>query len=186
VAPAGAETPFEFQQRRKRADALPGPPIQGFGPKGGYTLWLPAGKVEMLREFRNGRVASRQIKGGLDDPELIALQRQIIDSAQNAGPGRLLVDVQFLDFAAGLVRRNYTVTDDELGMLLLSGNGWHKAVWVDHVLGGQAMVEALADSPAIDEPIRPKLPPTAADLPPVRPWRRPWWQRLAGRLNRGG
>lgn len=152
---------FEWQKSRKRPDFIPGPPVRGFGKNGGYTLWLPSPKSSTAEAFEGGKYVVKVVAAGLVDADLLAKRKEIIDSAVSTGPGRLRVKPVFMDYAAGLIRRNYTVTDQELTMLLLESDKWQHEVLV-HCLGGEEMVATLADMPEATEPI--PQPPSYFDM----------------------
>lgn len=144
-------SPFEWQKARERPDRVPGPPVRGFGPKGQFTLWLPSPMPTTAGAFVDGKYVVKQLAAGLIDPELIAMRRAVVDSAQSIGAGVLRVQGLFLDYASGIIRMNYTVTDEDLTMLLLSGDEWHNDVF-EHCLGGPEIVSQLADMPEIEPP----------------------------------
>jgi hypothetical protein len=148
---ASPVSPFDWQKARERPDKVPGPPVRGFGPKGQFTLWLPSPMPTTAGAFVDGKYIVKQVAAGLTDPELLVMRRAVVDSAQSIGPGVLRVQGLFLDYAAGIIRRNYTVSDEELTMLLLSGDEWHNDVF-EHCLGGPEIVSQLADMPDIQPP----------------------------------
>jgi hypothetical protein len=169
LGPATTQTPFEWQKTRKRADAVNGPPVRGFGPKGGYTLWLPSPMPTTAEKFEGGKFTVVQLDAGLTDVDLLGMRKEIIDSTRSVAEGVIKVKPLFMDYAAGLIRRNYTVTDEELSFLLLAGDEWHNDVF-EHCLGGPEIVSKLAEMP-LDMPISGVVPCETAEPAEDYTWR---------------
>src|SRR3954470_13865264 len=85
------QTPFEWQQARKRADSVNGPPVRGFGPKGAYTLWLPSPMPTTVEKFEGGKFVIVQLDAGLTDVDLLAMRKEIIDSTRTVAEGVIKV-----------------------------------------------------------------------------------------------
>jgi hypothetical protein len=137
-------TPAQFQVARKRHD-LPGgllTPIRGFGPGGGFTLFVPSPEPDVAIVFEDGEPVRRVAEGCLADPKIAALRDCVIASMRNVGAGKMEIDFRFLSYTAAVLKLAYNLTDADLGFLL-RGKAWHREM-VAHALGGAGIIGALS------------------------------------------
>ena len=134
---------FQWAAQRQRADFRGGAAVQGFGPEGRHTLFLPPAQAGKRYVFRGGRAVPVMDPGLAGMAQLLDVRARVLQSfAATESPGWLSVDIAFLDYAAAVLRVNYDLTDADLEFLL-QGTRWHTAV-VQHVLGGDDTVAVLA------------------------------------------
>jgi hypothetical protein len=192
---AASVSPYQWQKARARRWPLEGfVPVQGFGPEGKHTLWLPAAGGKRRYTFQDGKPVPFVAAPEGDDPELAQMRDEIIRQSSWATMDKLLVgDVLFVSYAAALVRKGYGVSDQDLEFLF-SGTGWLMPV-LEHVLGGLDGMDTLATAAP---KINPDAARTQADLeaqsqaaadaifadPEPVPAARSWWSRSWNRLTR--
>lgn len=175
---------FNFERDRRRPDGEFNTPAGGFSTRPtGFTFWLPAPAVETLYVFRDGEPRPETV-GTRTTLAVAALRQRVALSFTRTGPDGdgPRVDTAFLAYAATVLRMNYTLTDDELTMLL-AGRRWHKDV-TTHLLAGDDTAAAMARvgllDPAPAGMIAAADPTPALPLPrpapaPEPPARRPRW-----------
>lgn len=143
-----SDTTAEFAWMRTRAKAWPLPgsePVQGFGPEGKHTLYLPSGAVARKYVFKDGvpvELTTENPAG--DDPEIEALRVAAMRTlTEGAGITKVIGgELALVTYAAALVRKNYNVSDDDLTFLFSSKN-WAGHI-MRHLLGGDEGIETWA------------------------------------------
>jgi hypothetical protein len=139
---------FEWQKTRRRPEVIGGIPVQGFGPAGAHTLWLPPPQAIRKVKFVGGKPQVTIVGATIDDPELKNLREKLIATAEIAavnGAAIVRLDLTILEYAAALISRTYKVSDDDLEFILpFSGSPkWIESI-VIHALGGKENRDALA------------------------------------------
>lgn len=146
MEPAEVSDLFQWQQSRRRPDGAFGEPTSGFGPGGKCTLWLPPSVPQTVWKFVNGKPVTELVDAAELDVRATELRRAVLaGSRANLAAGTVIVEASFLEYASHVLRRNYTLSDEDLGWALFQSRAWHRAMIV-HVLGGPDMVDALTAS----------------------------------------
>jgi hypothetical protein len=134
------EDAFAWHLARRRQDAPEGLPVRGFGPGGSFTLWLPNPELTQKMEFKDGRAVVSTVAPA-SDPALLDKRKHALLTLRTEA-GILYGTTAVLDYAALLIQRSYNVTDDDLNMLLLSGNKWHQGI-ILNMIGGEDMRDII-------------------------------------------
>lgn len=134
-----ASAEYSWQKERRKPEFASGAnlePVGKYGPAGSHTLWLPSSKVSRKRVFRDGVPQIVPVSAMLDDTELMQMRHDVLKKCRtiNDPIPILLADLILLEYSAALVRRVYSVTDEDLEFIH-SGNGWMEPIFI-HAMGG--------------------------------------------------
>jgi hypothetical protein len=177
-----AKALYDWEQAHRRKPDFPrGFPVQGFGAKGAITLWLAPASAKMETVFENGQPVMREAPGCLGDPGIRSSRDAVLKVMARTGPDRLYVGNRFLEYAAAVIRFSYDVNDEDLTLLLCSGDNWQNGI-MHHILGGSdvvASLQALRENELYSPPVPSRVVVTDAPLLPVANPRKTYRQRLA-------
>lgn len=169
-----------WEQSRRKPDGRFDLPVRGFGAPPPFasdfepTFWLPSPVSEKRLRVRDGKPMMENVKSCFDTPEILELRDRIIASIVQMSPGIFTVDVAFTEYAAKLLTFNYSLRDEELEAMLSGSRGWHTSV-IQHVCGGDDVVQFIAALRADSRAIKVGPEP---DPPELKLWQRlfrKWW-----------
>lgn len=154
VSDGYADSMFNWQQERRRLSGRFEFPIQGFGPGGMMTLWLPASRPSEHRVIRNGQLVFESVAGDVhDDPRIAELRMEAMRGfAGNDFGTRLRFTPALYQYAIAVLNLNYTtpgqdrLSDDDLTFLICDDAGgddkWVRQM-VIHLCGGERYLRTI-------------------------------------------
>lgn len=144
AVPISVDERLKFEQSHRRPNGVFSYPVMGFGPRGDFTFWVVNPGLNVKTVFEGGRATQKTIPCQiLNEPEILELRDKVLRTfAADEVRSKVIVDLCFLDYAAAVLLRSYTFTDDELTMLL-EGSHWQEGM-VKHCLLGEDLLSRLS------------------------------------------
>jgi hypothetical protein len=135
---------YDWQKQRLLPKRYPGASlVNGYGPEGLHSLYLPSPQTGREFVFVDGKPRMVESKSCLDLPSIRQLRNRVINGLVTYNPLSILfADSALLEYSAALLATQYQFSDDELTMLH-AGKAWQKPLLV-HAMGGSDVTEALA------------------------------------------
>jgi hypothetical protein len=176
--PPGPETPFMWSKTRQRpnTDKTLICSMQGYGPRGDYTLFLVSSSAKKRQDFVNGKLVMRAVPE-CRDAGLLILRDKVLRALVLREPRTIGIACElFYEYAVYVLNLSYQsagtdgepLTDEELGFIL-AGDKWHAAL-LNHALGFGDSIQTIRETGALDLSPRMIPPPMAPAMTvPARP-----------------